>query len=164
MQHQYGRTTVDAPPQRIVSLGYADHDTPLALGVVPVLVQRSSPVWRDAVGAWAHDALKGRTPDYVEAVEIDFEKVAAARPDLILAVNLQVSRGDYEKLAKLAPTVVQPEGYPPYGVPWDVTATLIGTALGQRDRVERLVASTRSAFSQARATAHRTCAGRRPCR
>ncbi|WP_210492558.1 ABC transporter substrate-binding protein [Patulibacter sp. SYSU D01012] len=149
VEHQYGRTTVPSAPARIVSLGYADHDTPLALGTVPVLVQRSSPVWRDGVGAWAAGALKGQSPAYVEGVEIDFEKVAAARPDLILAVNLQVSRKDYEKLTKLAPTVVQPKGYPPYGVPWDVTATLIGTALGAPDRTRRLVARTRRAFADA---------------
>ena len=36
IEHKYGSTTIEAEPQRVVSVGFAEHDGILALGVTPV--------------------------------------------------------------------------------------------------------------------------------
>src|SRR5262245_5354376 len=37
--HKYGQTTIDATPARVISVGFVDQDTILALGVTPVAVR-----------------------------------------------------------------------------------------------------------------------------
>ncbi|WP_256977835.1 hypothetical protein [Rhodococcus sp. 14-2470-1a] len=36
VDHAFGETTVESEPQRVVSVGYTEQDTLLALGVIPV--------------------------------------------------------------------------------------------------------------------------------
>lgn len=143
VRHVHGTTTIDREPKRVVSYGFTDHDTMLALGVVPVLLQQWIPEWKRGVGPWALPALGDARPTLVANPEIDFEKVAAARPDLIVAVNFDLKKSDYEKLSKLAPTVAPLAGYTPYGAPWDEMAVAVGSALGRRAQAERLVRRAR---------------------
>ena len=42
--------------------------------------------------------------------EIEFEKLAAMQPDLILAVMSGITKGDYGKLSAIAPTIAQAQG------------------------------------------------------
>ena len=137
VEHKYGKTTVESEPKRVVTVGYTDQDATLALGVVPVGVGDflGGYEWRER--PWAQDALKGAEPEVVSGQEINFEAVAAQRPDLIVAINAGLKQADYEKLSQLAPTVAQSGDYIDFGMPWDEQTLLVGKALGREDRASR---------------------------
>src|SRR3712207_289699 len=83
VRHQFGEPTVPAAPQRVVSLGWADADALLALGVVPVGILDWFQAWPAGVGPWAQDRLGGAKPTVLKGPEINFEQVATLRPDLV---------------------------------------------------------------------------------
>jgi iron complex transport system substrate-binding protein len=153
LDHAYGSTTVPAPPSRVAVVGLGDADVLLALGVVPVLV----PVWNgsvaDGVGTWARPHLGGAVPVPLANATTDFdlEPIAAANPDLIVAVNNAIEEDVYRRLSAIAPTVLHAPGQTDWALPWkDVTAR-IGASVGLPDRaaaevreVEELFARTRS--------------------
>jgi iron complex transport system substrate-binding protein len=148
--HVHGQTTIDSPPQRVVSYGYTDGDTVLALGTVPVGILQWIPQWKRGVGPWSEPALGSGRPTLYKGQEIDFEGIAKAAPDLISIVNHDIDDATYEKLSQIAPTVPTVEGYPAYGTPWDVTAIQVATALGKKTQGAALVAKAEERFAQAR--------------
>src|SRR5215216_2262545 len=81
--HQFGTTTVDKAPAAVVSLGWADADALLALGVVPVGILDWFQAWPTGVGPWAQAKLNGAKPTVLKGPEINFESVATLRPDLV---------------------------------------------------------------------------------
>ena len=67
VKHALGETVIEKKPERIATLGWANHEVPLALGVVPVGMSRAN--WGDEDGdgllPWVKeklDALGGQTP------------------------------------------------------------------------------------------------------
>jgi iron complex transport system substrate-binding protein len=50
--------------------------------------------------------------------DINFERIAALEPDLILGVYSGMTARDYELLPQIAPTVAQTDRYIDYGTPW----------------------------------------------
>ncbi len=159
VEHKYGKTTVQSEPERVVTVGYTDQDAVLAVGVVPVGVGDflGGYKWRER--PWAQDALKGADLEVVSGQEINFEAVAAQRPDLIIAINAGLKQGDYDKLARLAPTVAQSGDYVDFGMPWDEQTMVVGKALGREDRAEQVVADVKARFEQFRAD-HANFAGK----
>jgi iron complex transport system substrate-binding protein len=159
--HKFGETTIPAEPKRVVTVGLKEQDDCLALGVVPV----ASTTWFDldgspVIGAWAKDALAGAAEPQVltPTDKIEFEKVAAATPDLIIAIYSGLTQADYDKLSKIAPTVAQSKDYGDYGVPWDVQATMVGQALGRPAAMAERVAAVKKTVADA-AAANPTFAG-----
>jgi iron complex transport system substrate-binding protein len=150
VKHMYGATTIEKAPSRVVSYGYTDQDPILALGTVPVGILQWIPQWKRGVGEWSEPALGSARPKLFNTPEVDFEGIAATRPDLIVAVNYDLKKGDYEKLSKLAPTVPAVPGYPPYGLPWDVGTRQVGAALGRRSQAESLITRAKERFAAAR--------------
>lgn len=140
VEHSLGSTTIPAKPQRIVTIGTADVDVVLALGVKPVAV-RSQYNFPRGVGPWAESALGDASP-VVMPRTVNFETVAAARPDLILDVSGSGDQQQYDTLSKIAPTVGLPKGAPPYAARWDDTARLIARSLGMRAEGDALVDKT----------------------
>ena len=107
------------------------------------------PQWKRGVGTWAEPALRGATPDLYAGSEIDFEGVAKSRPDLILAVTYSFRKSDYEKLAKIAPVVTTPSGYPDWGTPWQVPRrSSSAPALGRPEQAKQLVADAEAQVRQ----------------
>jgi iron-siderophore transport system substrate-binding protein len=149
--HKFGTTVVERAPKRVATYGGGDADTLLALGVVPVLVPDIDPRWKNVggVGPWSRPRLHGAKPVVASNDELEFEKVAAAQPDLITAVEYDVKRPDYDKLSALAPTIPPPKGFAPYTVPWDTMAVQVGSGLGRRADAERLVARARDQIAAA---------------
>jgi iron complex transport system substrate-binding protein len=149
--HKFGTTVVERAPKRVATYGGGDVDTLLALGAVPVLVPDIDPRWKSAggVGPWSRARLRGAKPIVASNDELEFEKVAAAQPDLITAVEYDVKRPDYDKLSALAPTIPPPKGFAPYTVPWDTMAVQVGSGLGRRAEAERLVAKARGQIAAA---------------
>jgi iron complex transport system substrate-binding protein len=149
--HKFGETKVPADPKRVVTVGWTDQDAVLALGVTPVAVANFGGGYEWKKRPWAQDALKGADPEVVVDQQINFEAVAAQRPDLIIAVNAGLKQADYDKLSRIAPTVAQSGDYIDFGMPWDEQTLLIGQALGREDQAEQLVADVKVQFEAFRA-------------
>ena len=149
--HQFGTTTVPAAPTSVVSLGWADADVLLALGVVPTGILDWFQAWPEGVGPWAEDRLNGAEPQVLKGPEINFETVAALRPDLVTIAKSDNVKATYDQLAKLAPTVSGPANTPPYGTTLKDQTTLIAEALGRRADGEKLIAAADKALADAKA-------------
>jgi iron complex transport system substrate-binding protein len=149
--HKFGTTVVERAPRRVAAYGGGDVDTLLALGVAPRLVPDIDPRWRDAGGVapWSRPRLRGTRPVVASNEELQFERIAATRPELITAVEYDLERGDYDKLSELAATIPPPRGYAAYKVPWDLMALQVGAGLGRRGDARRLVADTRRRLAAA---------------
>ncbi|MBN9179458.1 MAG: ABC transporter substrate-binding protein, partial [Microbacterium sp.] len=137
--HRLGTTVIPAAPTRVVALGVPDLDVAAALGVVTVAAL-ASPYTADGVWPWdagkvdpARTTLLTGTPG-----QLDLEKIAALRPDLILAHSTAGVDDIYPKLAEIAPTVVDSRGV--LADPWQDETIAIGTALGRADQARTLVA------------------------
>ena len=152
IEHKYGETTIDERPERVVTVGLTDHDSVLALGVVPVGVTEWFGEHPSATWPWAKDELADGKAEIVgTASEIGFEKVAAARPDVILALYSSVTESDYEKLSQIAPTVAQPKEYVDYGVPWHEQTLIVGEVLGEPTEAAALVDDVKGRLADAKA-------------
>jgi ABC-type Fe3+-hydroxamate transport system substrate-binding protein len=87
-----------------VSIGLNEQDAFFALGVAPVGVTD----WmgfEHGIGPWAETAAKaaGDPPELLTNTDgIQFEKVAALRPDVIVALYSDLKRSDDEKLSQFA--------------------------------------------------------------
>jgi iron complex transport system substrate-binding protein len=149
IEHTYGEITIDAEPQRVVSIGYGEHDGLLALGVVPIAVRDWYGEQPYATWPWAQDELGDATPEVLPNSELNFEQIAALQPDLIVGISSGMTEEDYSTLSAIAPTLAQPEGYIDYGTPWDVALELTGRAVGKSAEAEQVIADTKQLFTDA---------------
>ncbi|MFG1610272.1 iron-siderophore ABC transporter substrate-binding protein [Actinoplanes sp. NPDC049265] len=159
--NKFGTATITAEPKRVVTVGLVEQDSLLALGVVPVGTTEWFGEKPGAIWPWAEAALGSAPKPQVltDTDGIQFEKVAALRPDLILAVYSGLTAEDYATLSKIAPTVAQPQGSVDYGVSWqDVTRT-VGAAVGRKAQAEKLVADTEAKLAAVK-QAHPEFAGK----
>ena len=159
VEHKFGTTEIPSEPKRVVTVGYTDQDAVLALGVVPVGVGDflGGYKWRER--PWAQGALGGAEPKVVSGQQINFEAVAAQRPDLIIAINAGLKQGDYDRLSRIAPTVGQSGDYIDFGMPWEEQTELVGRALGREDEAREVVAEVEAKFESVR-KAHPEFAGK----
>ena len=162
VSHQFGATTVEEAPKSVVSLGWADADVLLALGVVPVGILDWFQAWPQGVGPWAQAKLNGATPQVLKGPEINFETVATLRPDLITFTKSDNVKATWEQLEKLASTLSGPPGTQPYGTTLKDQTVLIAQALGRKAEGEALVAANDKALAAAR-TANPGFAGKTVC-
>lgn len=147
---KYGEVTVPADPQRVVSVGYNDQDTLLALGVTPVGVFDWYGDYPSATWPWSQDALGDATPEIVGSASegIDVEKVAAAGPDMIVGTYAGITQPEFDSLSELAPTVTQPDGFADYGIPWRDQTTLLGEAVGKPEQAQTLITDLEQQFTE----------------
>jgi iron complex transport system substrate-binding protein len=150
VEHKFGSTRIASEPKRVVTVGYTDQDITLALGVVPVGVGDflGGYKWRER--PWAQKALNGAKPPVVSGQEINFEAVAAQRPDLIIAINAGLKKSGYDRLSRIAPTVAQSGEFVDFGMPWDQQTMLVGRAIGREDRAQQVVDAVRAKFAKVR--------------
>ena len=122
IEHALGTTTIDAKPERVATVNWANHEVPLALGVVPVGMAAANFGDDDGNGTlpWVEEKLTelgAETPVlFDEADGIDFEAVAETDPDVILAAYSGLTQEDYDTLSEIAPVVAYPEG--PWVTSW----------------------------------------------
>ena len=149
--HRYGQTVIAAEPRRVVSLGLQEHDSILALGVTPVAVRYWYGDRDEVIRPWARAAAGDADPEVLEMPfdDLDVERIAALRPDLILGVYSGMTEEDHRRLSRIAPAVAQPGEYD-FGVPWQVMTRTAGRALGREERAERLVAELEAGFADLR--------------
>lgn len=151
IEHKYGETTIDAEPQRVVSVGFAEHDIVLALGVTPVGVRDWYGEQPFATWPWAQDELGDAEPAVIAATELNFEQIASLEPDVILGIGSGMSDTDYATLSAIAPTIAQPGEYPDYATPWRAQLEITGRALGRSEEAAQVLADTEQLFADARA-------------
>jgi iron-siderophore transport system substrate-binding protein len=140
IEHQYGETTIPEPPERVVTVGFADQDALLALGVVPVGIRDWYGEQPFATWPWATDALGGAEPTVLAATELNFEQIRALEPDLIVGISSGMTETEYDTLSAIAPTLAQSDEYIAYGVPWQEATRVIGEATGHAAEADALVA------------------------
>lgn len=141
ISHKYGTTTIPSKPRRILTVGLTEQDALLALGIVPVGTTRWLGKYPGEIGPWAKAALGGAKPPTVlsDADGLEFEKIHALKPDLILALYSGLTQDDYNTLRRIAPTVAQPKGYADFGIPWQQLTRTVGKAVGKAAEADRLV-------------------------
>jgi iron complex transport system substrate-binding protein len=160
--HAFGTTTIDAAPKRVVTWGWGSADAAIALGTVPVAMPFQE-YGGDEQGVlpWIADALDeagADTPTILpKADDAPIEAIAAAKPDLILAVYSGVTDKEYALLSKIAPTVAYPGQ--PWATPWKETIELVGKALGRADQAAALLTEI-DAEVHAAGAAHPELAGK----
>ncbi|MDR2256553.1 MAG: iron-siderophore ABC transporter substrate-binding protein [Arthrobacter sp.] len=158
----YGETEIKEQPERVVSVSWVNGDTALALGVVPVAVPKvtwgmnanDSTDWADAkleeLGAG-----KGsdKAPTFYDepSGDVNYDAIAAADPDVILAAYSGLTEEQYKKLEEIAP-VVGP-GVASYSTPWEQSTEMIGEALGKKAEATTLIADTKAKLAET-ASAH----------
>jgi iron complex transport system substrate-binding protein len=151
LKNTFGETTIAKKPERIVTLGWNAQDVVYALGETPVGMPKvtygPTPAGTTAWDADKFDPAKTTLLDTTDS--IPFEKVAALRPDVILAPYEGFDKATYTKLSEIAPTVAYP------GAPWQTTwqdqTTIIGKALGKSAEADKLVAGIKELTTKAAA-------------
>ncbi|SDZ32966.1 iron-siderophore ABC transporter substrate-binding protein [Herbiconiux ginsengi] len=157
IEHAFGETTVPADPQRVVTLGWGSTDAAIALGTIPVAIPFDSYAGNsDGVLPWVADALDKAGVDTPTVLpespdEPPYEAIAAADPDVILAVYSGITEEQYETLSQIAPTVAYPDQA--WSTPWRDVVTTVGKALGKSAEAETVLADIDSQIAAA-AAAH----------
>ncbi|MFE2449902.1 iron-siderophore ABC transporter substrate-binding protein, partial [Streptomyces sp. NPDC059426] len=81
----------------------------------------------------------------------NYEKIAALRPDLIVAVYSEIDKAAYDKLSRIAPTVGRTKGEKePFSAPWQDNAVQIAKALGKENEGTKLVRGIRDKLGAAK--------------
>ncbi|SMC57799.1 iron complex transport system substrate-binding protein [Kibdelosporangium aridum] len=134
IKNAYGETVIKQKPQRVVALGLGDIAVANALGA-------------NIVGAVKNYTgkplpyLRTKLDEAVYAVDPDalnIEKIAAYRPDVILALTCYgLDQAEYNALSRIAPVVTYEKEL--YASPMDQDALTIGRALGDEAGARKLV-------------------------
>ncbi len=151
LDHNYGSTTITAKPERVVTVGLVEQDALLALGIVPVGTTEWFGGYPGSIWPWAQDelqALGGAIPEAVGGESINFEKIAALQPDLILALYSGLTQEQYDILTQIAPTVAQPADTVDYGISWQALTLTVGKAVGQAAEAQMLIDEIQAQFTQ----------------
>ncbi|CAN5723254.1 iron-siderophore ABC transporter substrate-binding protein [soil metagenome] len=152
--NKYGSATIEEAPERVVVVGLVEQDALLALGVTPVATTEWFGDHPDAVWPWATDEREaldgGEIQVLTNADGINFEAVAALRPDVIIGLYSGLTKTEYATLSKIAPVVAQPEEYVDYAVPWQESTVTVGKVVGKVEEAEALVAEVEDQFTAAR--------------
>jgi iron complex transport system substrate-binding protein len=114
VEHQFGSTTIESAPLRVVSVGLTEQDVLLQLGVIPIAVTESYGDQPDATWPWAHELLGGARPEVLSNSD-----------------RIELEKRDYELLSKIAPTVTSVVGATPYFSPWQDQVLQVARALGR---------------------------------
>ncbi|MFI0405694.1 iron-siderophore ABC transporter substrate-binding protein [Actinomadura sp. 3N508] len=168
VEHAFGSTKITEAPKRVVSVGYTDDQAILALGTKPVgmVDQYPNPPGTtpdiNTQWPWVKDKWGDTRPEVVMNngdTGPNFEKIAALRPDLIIAVYSEIDQAAYDKLSKIAPTVGRTKAEKePFSAPWQDNAVHIAKALGKETEGKKLVQDIQAKLDAAR-KAHPQFAG-----
>ena len=143
IKHALGTTVIPKKPERVATVAWANHEVPLALGVVPVGFAAANFGDDDGDGLlpWVADRLNelhAEKPElFDEGDGIDFEAVAATQPDVILAAYSGLSQADYDTLSQIAPVIAYPQA--PWATDWRETIRLDSAGLGMAAEGEALI-------------------------
>jgi iron complex transport system substrate-binding protein len=144
IEHALGTAVIESEPERVATVNWANHEVPLALGVVPVGMAAANFGDDDGDGVlpWVAEELEelgAETPVLFDETDgIDFEAVADTDPDVILAAYSGLTQEDYDTLSEIAPVVAYPEAA--WATPWREIIELNSRAMGMADEGQQLIA------------------------
>ncbi len=143
IKHALGEAIIEKKPERIVTIQWGNHDVALALGVVPVGFSAANFGVQDDTGLlpWTKQKLEElgvKEPNvFMDTDGLDFEAIADAQPDVILAAYSGITAEDYELLTQIAPVVAYPEA--PWATTWRESVDLISKGMGIETEGEQLI-------------------------
>ncbi|MBQ8490034.1 MAG: iron-siderophore ABC transporter substrate-binding protein [Pseudobutyrivibrio sp.] len=146
IKHAFGETTIESKPERIVNLGWANQDTTLALGVVPVGVSAANygMMTDNKLHLWTDEAfadLGVENPNvFNDETGWDYEAIAACEPDIIIASYSGFTEEEYNLLSEIAPVV--PFLETAWKTNWREQTITNATAMGMKSDGEKLVDET----------------------
>ncbi|MEM7322055.1 MAG: ABC transporter substrate-binding protein [Actinomycetota bacterium] len=138
VDHNFGSTTIEARPERVVTLNVQWTDAMVAMGQAPTAYVLSAFAGETDLYPWQVGLLDDA--ERIDAVEgLPFEAIAALQPDLILFTFATRDPGDYETLSAIAPTIA---GVSDLQVdPWSDQVRVLGQVLDDPDTAEAVIAS-----------------------
>ncbi|WP_009480095.1 iron-siderophore ABC transporter substrate-binding protein [Rhodococcus sp. JVH1] len=159
LENTFGSTTLDAAPERIVTLGWNAQDVVYALGEAPVgMPKYMYGAEANGVMPWLQDRFDPSETTLLDtATSTPIEGVASLAPDVVLAPYEGFDQATYEKLSGIAPTVAYPDKA--WQTTWQDQTTLVGQALGKSAEAEQLVAGLDDTLART-AAAHPEFAGK----
>ena len=146
MKHAYGETVINAKPEKVVTLDWNNADAVLALGIVPVGTARANwgPVTDKGLLPWTEAKFKElgtENPNVFNDLEgYDYEGIAGAKPDIIVAPYSGMDEKAYKRLSEIAPTL--PFKETAWKTTWREQTVEAAEALGMKTEGEKLVADT----------------------
>jgi iron complex transport system substrate-binding protein len=152
IKHAFGTTTIARKPQRVATVAWANHEVPLALGIMPVGFAAANFGDDDGDGLlpWVAKRLSelgaAKPVLFDEGDGIDFEAVAATQPDVILAAYSGLSQSDYDTLSQIAPVVAYPVS--PWATDWREMIRLNSAGLGMAAEGEALISRIEGEIAQ----------------
>ncbi|WP_413353797.1 iron-siderophore ABC transporter substrate-binding protein [Microbacterium sp. 1P06AB] len=155
IEHALGTTELTKKPERVATVAWANHEVPLALGVVPVGMAAANFGDDDGNGMlpWVEEKLEelgGEAPVLFDETDgIDFEAVANTNPDVILASYSGLTQEEYDTLSEIAPVVAYPEG--PWATSWRDVISYNAAGMGMAAEGEDLIDSLEQEISDAAA-------------
>ncbi|RYB94361.1 iron-siderophore ABC transporter substrate-binding protein [Nocardioides oleivorans] len=160
IEHALGSTTIEEEPTRVVSVGYAEADYPLSLGVVPVGADKieyagnenDSSDWFDEALGEIDGAEQPTRFSTADGVPVD--EIVKLQPDLVTATQSGITQEEYDKLTDAGiPVVAYPNA--PYNTTWQESLEMVGQALGRtaladevKAETEQVIADTAAEFPQ----------------
>lgn len=142
-----GDAVIESEPERVVTVGYADSDVALSLGVVPVASEKitwggtaaGSTVWFDEALADIEGATAPQRLDTTDGIPVD--EIIALEPDLVLGTNSGLTQKDFDKLTDAGIPVVAYPGEM-WFTGWRESLELAGQALGRTEVAEDVIEET----------------------
>ncbi|MCK9923690.1 ABC transporter substrate-binding protein [Frankia sp. AgPm24] len=155
-----GDTVLKTQPQRIVTVGFErDTDEAVSLGVLPVAITPATN-FDSGLPPWVEARLTGKkAPEQLSYEDnLPFERIAALRPDLILATDSYSLSDDFKNLTAIAPTLSYDKDVSEDT--WQTRVTRIGQALGRDAEAKRLVDTVTAQIAEAKKKNQALFAGR----
>lgn len=152
IHHAFGTTKVKNKPDRVVTIGRDSAEVAIALGVMPVAMQKQQ-FGANAQGymPWiAEHVLRSgqELPPLFDSSGADLARaVGDFHPDLILATNSGITQQQYTQLADVAPTVAFPEKA--WSINWEMQIDTVAGALGLRHGGGPLIEEINRQFADA---------------
>ncbi|MDQ0868768.1 iron complex transport system substrate-binding protein [Arthrobacter sp. V1I9] len=145
VDHEFGSTILDAPPQHVVVLGAAEADICTALGLGPGGMSKTAQTPWFTV---ALRAIDGPVPYFFnDRHGIPVEEIKTLKPDVILGLGSSLSRDTYIELSEFAPVVIPAKNQAVRD--WRSNVRLIGRVLGREDAAKALIDTTQDAIKSA---------------
>ncbi|MFT8459646.1 MAG: ABC transporter substrate-binding protein [Liquorilactobacillus ghanensis] len=143
IKNAFGQTEIKQKPKRVVTIQWGNQDVALALGVVPVGFSAANFGVQDNSGLlpWTKKKLNElgkKNPNVFQDTDgLDFEAIAAAKPDVILAAYSGITKEDYKKLSKIAPVVAYPKSA--WTTTWRQQVLLDSEGMGMKKQGKKLI-------------------------
>jgi len=136
VDHEFGTTEVPAEPQRIVALSeeflLADL---IALGVAPIASTSNDATMFGGIDPAATGGIEN-----IASVDFNVERLAALRPDLILAYPDYIELIGHDILDDVAPTVAIGDAGSDWDERFEMTAAVLGLEAVADERIEQIEA------------------------